>query len=161
MDFIDELLGLKDGSIDWYQMALRAIIAYFAVLIMIRLGNKRFLGKLTSHDIILAIILGSIVSRGVTGAAPLFTTLLTAFILIILHGLLSYGAIKYDFIGRMLKGKRKTLIKGGEIDKKAMMESKITEEDIMMEARKNGISDIKEIDCAYFERSGDISFIKK
>ncbi len=161
MDFIDEVLGLKDGGIDWYQMVLRAIIAYFAVLLMIRLGNKRFLGKLTSHDIILAIILGSIVSRGITGAAPFFTTLVTASILILLHGFLSYGAIKFDFLGRILKGKRKTLIKDGVMDKEAMKESKITEDDIMMEARKSGIKDINEIDCAYFERSGDISIITK
>src|SRR5690606_26510398 len=136
----------KDGGIDWYQMVLRAIIAYFAVLLMIRLGNKRFLGKLTSHDIILAIILGSIVSRGITGAAPFFTTLVTASILILLHGFLSYGAIKFDFLGRILKGKRKTLIKDGVMDKEAMKESKITEDDIMMEARKSGIKDINEID---------------
>lgn len=161
MDFVDELLGLKDEGLGWYQMALRAIIAYFAVLLMIRFGNKRFLGKLTSYDIILAIILGSIVSRGITGASPLVATLVTALILVLLHGFLSFGALKFDFISKLLKGSKRTLIEDGKMDKKAMKQSRITEDDIMMEARKNGVLKLQEIKCAYLERSGDISIIRK
>lgn len=158
---MDDLLGLKDDGLLWYQMAIRAIIAYFVVLLLIRLGNKRFLGKLTSHDIILAIILGSIVSRGITGAAPLWTTLITAAALILLHGALSYASIKFDWVGRWVKGKRKCLVDEGELMKDTMLASKISEEDIMIEARKNGIRNIDEIKYAYLERNGDISVIKK
>jgi uncharacterized membrane protein YcaP (DUF421 family) len=161
VDFINEILGSQDGELSWYQMAVRAAIAYFAVLLMIRFGNKRFLGKLTSHDIILAIILGSIVSRGITGPSPLFATLITATILVVLHGILSYGAIKFDFISNLLKGSKRTLIEDGKMDKDAMKQSRITEDDIMMEARKNGIIEMDDIQYAYLERSGDISIIRK
>ena len=161
MDIINDVLGLKEEGLEWYQMALRAIISYLAILLMIRIGNKRFLGKLTSHDIILAIILGSIVSRGITGAAPLWTSLITAMVLIILHGTLSYLALKNDKVGSWVKGKRKVLIEDGVMDKETMKSSKISEEDIMMAARSNGVNDMEEIKCAYLEKNGDISVIKK
>ena len=161
MEFIDDLLGLKDGGLESYQMVIRAVLVYFAVLLMIRIGNKRFLGKLTSLDIILAIILGSIVSRGVTGSAPLIPTLIAAAALVVLHSVLSYIALKNDFVGRWLKGKSKCLIKEGRIDREMMQKSRISEEDIMTAARRKGINEIEDIEEAYLEKNGDISIIKK
>ena len=38
MNFMDNLLGLDDG-IEWYQMALRAVITYLAVVLMIRIAR--------------------------------------------------------------------------------------------------------------------------
>ncbi len=160
MNFIDNLLGLDDG-IEWYQMALRAVITYLAVVLMIRIGSKRFLGKLTSFDIILAIILGSILSRGITGASPFFVSLLTALILVLVHSGLSSLALKHDFVSRILKGRRKALIKNGELEKDTMKSSKITKEDILTAAREEGIEKIEDIEEAYLERNGEISIIKK
>lgn len=161
MEFLDKILGVDGEELLWYQMGIRAVITYLAVLLMVRIGNKRFLSNLTAHDMIIAIILGSIVSRGVTGNSPFFATLLTAMILVVLHSLLSHLALKNDFIGRWIKGKRKTLIENGKMNEDTMQSSKISKEDILTAARVKGIEKFEDINDAYLEKNGEISVIKK
>jgi hypothetical protein len=59
-------------------MALRAVVVYVVTVIIVRLGKKRFMGKGTAFDVILGIMLGSIVSRAITGNAPFFPALAAA-----------------------------------------------------------------------------------
>ena len=51
------------------------MVIYVAAVLMVRVGEKRFLGKNTVFDVILGIVLGSVVSRAVTGFSPFFTKL--------------------------------------------------------------------------------------
>ena len=76
MNEIDSLLrlvlglGLESREINALQMGLRAVVVYVVTVIVVRLGKKRFMGQATAFDVILGIMLGSIVSRAVTGNAP-------------------------------------------------------------------------------------------
>ena len=71
-------IGLESQQMEFWQMALRAVIVYAVTLAMVRLGKKRFMGKATAFDMILGIMLGSIVSRAITGNAPLVPALAAA-----------------------------------------------------------------------------------
>ena len=52
-------------------MALRTVIVYAITLLIVRAGNKRFIGESTAFDVILGIMLGSIMSRAAeTQATP-------------------------------------------------------------------------------------------
>src|ERR687891_436755 len=91
MDAIEEALrltlglGLQGEQIKVMQMGLRAVIVYVVTVAIVRLGKKRFMGRTTAFDVILGIMLGSIVSRGVTGNAPLVPTLGAAAALMLMH----------------------------------------------------------------------------
>jgi hypothetical protein len=65
-------LGAEAREIGVAQMALRAVVVYVATVFMVRLGKKRFMGQGTAFDLILGIMLGSTVSRAITGTAPFF-----------------------------------------------------------------------------------------
>ena len=60
------LLGLGSGDLSTGQMVARAILVYAAMLVIVRLGERRFLGKSTPFDFILGIMLGSVGSRAIT-----------------------------------------------------------------------------------------------
>jgi hypothetical protein len=70
--------GDGDDQLNAAQMALRAVVVYVVTVIIVRLGKKRFMGQGTAFDVILGIMLGSIVSRAITGNAPFFPALATA-----------------------------------------------------------------------------------
>jgi hypothetical protein len=78
-------IGLESRDMEVWQMVLRAAIVYAVTLAMVRLGKKRFMGKATAFDMILGIMLGSIVSRAITGNAPLVPALAVTATLIALH----------------------------------------------------------------------------
>ena len=64
-DQIQTLLGFGQdvGDVGAVQMALRTIVIYAFSLVIVRLGSKRFLSQATAFDVIVAIMLGSIMSR--------------------------------------------------------------------------------------------------
>ncbi len=153
-------LELDNKDINVWQMSLRALIVFVVAIAMIRLGNKRFMGRSTALDVMLAIVFGSIVSRAITGNAPFFPALAASLTLVLAHWLLSALAFRSHRFGTMVKGHARTLIRDGEIQWDAMKHSHITEPDLREALRTNGkSSDLQEVNSAHLERNGDISII--
>lgn len=159
---IESALGLavEVQALTIWQMALRAGIIYLAVLVMVRLGDKRFLGKHTAFDVILGIVLGSVASRAINGSAPFFETIGAGFVLVGLHWLFAAIAFRTDRFGALFKGHPRMLIQDGEIQWAAMRAGGITERDLTGALRLHGkLSDPRKVKVACLERSGDISVI--
>ena len=155
-------LGLGAEDLGVWQMALRAAVVYVAAVLMIRVGEKRFMGKNTAFDVILGIVFGSVVSRAVTGNAPFFPTLFAGFVLVGLHWVFAAVAFRSDRFGALVKGRERVLVEGGEVRRENMRKSHISERDLREALRLRGqITDPAEAESAHFERSGDISVIPR
>jgi uncharacterized membrane protein YcaP (DUF421 family) len=155
-------LGLENKDINALQMSLRAVIVFFVAIIMLRIGNKRFMGKNTALDVMLGIVFGSTVSRAITGNAPFFPTLAASLVLILLHWTLAAIAFRSKGIGHVVKGRDRLLVRDGEIQWDEMRKGHITEDDLKEAMRNQGKPpEIKEVKAAHLERNGDISIITK
>ena len=78
-------LGLEGKELGALQMGSRAILVYAVTLIIVRLGKKRFMGRASAFDVIIGVVLGSVVSRAITGTSPLVPALAAAAVLVIMH----------------------------------------------------------------------------
>jgi uncharacterized membrane protein YcaP (DUF421 family) len=155
-------LGLENKDINALQMSLRAVIVFFVAIVMLRIGNKRFMGKNTALDVMLGIVFGSTVSRAITGNAPFFPTLAASLVLILLHWTLAAIAFRSKGIGHAVKGRNRLLVRDGEIQWDEMRKGHITEDDLKEAMRNQGKQpEIKEVKAAHLERNGDISIITK
>ena len=155
-------LGLGVENLNVWQMALRAVVVYVAAVVMIRVGEKRFMGKNTAFDVILGIVFGSVVSRAITGNAPFFPTLGAGFALVCLHWVFAALAFRSDRFGTLVKGNAHELVRNGEVRQDNMRKSHISEKDLREALRVHGkINDPAEAESAHFERSGDISVIPR
>ena len=98
---IKDLLGLSSGSNDLsaLQIIIRTVLIYAFTLAIVRLGSKRFLSKATAFDVIVGIMLGSIMSRAITGSTHFIGTLLAGAVLIGMHWLLARLAFHSDWFG--------------------------------------------------------------
>jgi uncharacterized membrane protein YcaP (DUF421 family) len=142
------------------QTALRTILIYGLTLVIVRLGSKRFLSKATAFDVIVAIMLGSIMSRGVDGSSPLFPTVLAGAVLLGMHWLFGVLAFHTGWFGAIVKGERLLLIKDGKLQKDEMQKGSITEHDIMQAVRmQTQLPDLTKVKRAYLERNGEISIV--
>src|SRR5918912_2908169 len=136
MDQIENLfrlvlgLGLEGKDLNMPQMALRAVVVYVVAVLIVRIGKKRFMGRSTAFDVILGIMLGSIVSRAVTGNAPFFPALVAASVLLAMHWLFSALAFRSHLFGKAIKGKPRVLVRDGTIDREAMRQAPISEHDL-------------------------------
>lgn len=155
-----DLIGSADGDLTVLQMALRALVIYLSAVVLVRIGQKRFMGKNTAFDMILGIILGSVLSRAITGNAPFVPTLAAGAVLVGLHWLFSVVSFRSHWFGRLIKGDKRLLIRDGEILWDNMRKSHLSRNDLEMALRSNGkVTDPARVRLAHFERSGDISVI--
>jgi len=86
---INEIFGSGE-ELAPLQMAARAFIMFFIALLLIRIAGMRIFGIKTAFDNILVIMLGAILSRGVVGASPFFSTIAAATAMILIHKILAW-----------------------------------------------------------------------
>src|SRR3954453_751856 len=128
-------LGQDVGDVGAIQMALRTIIIYAFSLVIVRLGSKRFLSDATAFDVVVGIMLGSIMSRAINGSAPFFPTLLGGIALVGMHWLLAALALRFDWLGTLVKGHSILLIKDGKLQKDGLREARLSENDLTQALR--------------------------
>jgi uncharacterized membrane protein YcaP (DUF421 family) len=153
-------VGSQAMDITMPQMALRAAVTYAVTLAIVRLGKKRLMGSNTAFDVIVGIILGSTVSRGLTGNAPLASTLAAAAALVAMHWLVSWLALHSKRFGSLAKGEPKTLLRGGAPDAAALRKAHMTPGDLEEELRTHGLADPSNVEEARLERSGRVSVVQ-
>ncbi|GAB3537423.1 DUF421 domain-containing protein [Pontibacter brevis] len=160
-EFFDIAFGIDGGDLTWWQMSVRAVVVFFAALLILRIGNHRIFGKNSAFDIVLGIIYGSILSRAITGNSPFVPTLAAALVLVLLHKGLAIAAYHSNFgFGNLIKGQRVKLVDDGDLKRDAMRDNSVTENDLEEAVRKSGSrAEISKIKYAYLERSGEISVI--
>jgi uncharacterized membrane protein YcaP (DUF421 family) len=155
-------LGLDVGDVNALQMALRTVLIYTATLAIVRVGSKRFLSQATAFDAIVAIMLGSIMSRAINGSAPFLPTLAAGVILVGLHWLIAAIAFSSDWFGTLVKGEPVLLIKEGRLHEKGMRGSSVSRRDLEEALRiESHVTEPESVKLAYLERNGGISVIPR
>ena len=153
-------LGLEVGDVDAVQMALRTVLIYVSTLVIIRLGNKRFLAEATAFDVIIGIMLGSVMSRAINGSAPFFPTVAAGFMFVIIHWLLAALSVRLDWLGPFVKGGPTLLIKDGVVQREGMRQSNMSRHDLEQALRQEaGVTDPSKVRRACLERNGKISVL--
>ena len=142
------------------QVAARAAVVYLLGLFLVRVGKSRFHGRASAIDIVLGFVLGSLLSRGITGSASISGTFVASAALVALHWAATAAACRSHGFGNLVKGRTKLLVEDGRLLHKAMSSSHISEHDIREAMRlAANIDDLSQVKAAYKERSGLISIV--
>ena len=155
------LIGPNSPDISWWQMSVRAVIVLAYGILFVRVAGKRTFGKLTAFDIVLAVLIGSNLSRALTGNAPFWPTLAATTVLGLLHYLLGRLSIHNRWLGAIIKGQPRQIISDGVLDEREMKKGELSHGDLQEALRLHGLEKIDGIKAAYLERNGSISVIKQ
>lgn len=159
---LESAIGSGAETLSISQILVRSFIIYIIGIALVRIGKKRFLGKFSAFDTILAIIIGSLLSRAITEADYFLEILAACLLLIFLHRGFSLLAASSDKFGNWIKGNDRVILEDGKIIWSAMKKSNLSEQDLMQNIRLNAnITDVSKIKIARLERNGDISVILK
>lgn len=153
-------LGRDVGALSTLQVSLRTLVIYGFALVIVRVGSTRFRSEASAFDIVVAILLGSILSRAVNGPAPFVPTLAGAGVLIGIHWLLAALACRVAWLGPLVKGRPIPLARDGRADRSAMRRAGVADDDLAEALRLRAHrSDLAQVRLATLERSGAISVI--
>jgi uncharacterized membrane protein YcaP (DUF421 family) len=144
------------------QVAARAAVVYVVGIALVRLGKSRLLGSATVLDVLIAVVLGSLLSRGINGSASISGTAIACAVLVALHWLMSWLACRSHHFGNLVKGHCVLLVDSGKINHSALRRSHISQDDLLEGLRINAnLEDVSRVEKAYKERSGRISGVRR
>ena len=155
-------LDVDPRSYNVLQVSLRALLIYLVGLLIVRLGRNRLLGRQSSFDIVLGFVLGSILSRAITGTAHILATLASTLVLVLTHRLVAALAFRSHGFGALFKGEPRRLVQDGRIDWEQMRKEHISERDLEEALRQHAkTADEKGVAEARLERNGEISVVER
>ena len=157
---INDIFGSGE-NLTALQMAARAFVMFFIALLLIRVGGMRIFGKKTAFDNILVIMLGAILSRGIVGSSPFFSTVAACAAMVLIHKILGWLAMNHAWVGKIVKGYRHSLYDDGKINYKNLRKTSISEDDLMEGVRQEINSDsLQKVKQIFIEKTGEISVVK-
>jgi uncharacterized membrane protein YcaP (DUF421 family) len=161
MEMLRTLIGPDDGGANIWQLCVRAVILFAVGIAYIRLSGRRTFSQASPMDIIVAIIVGSNLSRAMTGKAPFWAGLGATLLLVLLHRLFARLTLRPGWLSHVLKAQAVPLIRDGKEDRAAMHRHGISEADLLEGLRMEQVETVEEVRLASLENSGKISVIPK
>lgn len=162
LDTFSDLLQLEESieDVGVLAMTLRTVVVYIMAIILVRLASRRLLAEPSAFDVIVAIMLGSILSRAINGSAPLLPSLVSGAALLAMQRILASISISTTWLGPVVKGGPVLRIRNGVIQKEGLHRAGLTTQDLIELIRLRSDDDEpSRIRLAYLERSGKVSVI--
>jgi len=143
-------------------IVIRATIAFFFIFLLTRIVGRRELSSLEPFDLILLVMLGDLVQQGITQSDFSVTgLLLAAGTISLLVVLVSYLGFRFRALRPILDGEPIVIVQNGEAIQDNLRRERLTEEELMSQARLQGIEHLKQVKWAVLEKTGEISFIQQ
>jgi uncharacterized membrane protein YcaP (DUF421 family) len=159
MEIFRALIGPDNGDATTAQLCVRAGLLFLFGLACIRIAGRRTFSQATPLDIVVALIVGSNISRAMTGKAPFFPTLAATLLLVVLHRALAMAALKWDWLARWVKCGPVALVKDGQIDRRAMFLHGLGQMDLEEGLRMEQVEHVSDVRLATLEGGGKISVV--
>ena len=141
---------------------IRPIFLYIIVLIVMRLMGKREIGQLQPFELAISIMIADLASTPMADAGiPLTNGIIPILALLVMHLIISILNIKSIKARAILCGKPAILIYRGKIDEKTLRKERFTVNELEERLRGNNIVNIKDVEYAILETSGQVTVIQK
>ncbi|OMP66344.1 DUF421 domain-containing protein [Domibacillus epiphyticus] len=150
---------LGQDSLTVIQWSVRAIMAFFFLLLAAKIMGQRSISQLRLLDFIMAILIGNIIAHplsdptlGVKGS------IITVFILVLLYTMGILLSIKWRKFRHWVDPSPFPIIENGQVLYKNLLKARISIDFLLSELRKGQINGIEKVSLALWEPGGTISF---
>ena len=141
---------------------IRTIIIYLLLSFSMKIMGKRQIGELDVGDLISTLLISELAAIPIDDSnIPLLNALLPILFIVALEIIISSLKNKYSAFKKYAEGVPSFIIFKGRLLKETLKENRISINELLSEARVQGIFDIKEIDYCILEANGKISISKK
>ncbi len=142
-------------------IVLRAAFVYVFIVIVMLVVGRRELSSMEPSDLILLIVMGDLVQNGITQSDYSLTGVVLAISTVgLLAAATSYVTFKFKFMSRVVEGEPVILVQDGKPIDRNLKGNRLTHEELMEQARSQGVESMDEIKWAVLETNGSISVIQ-
>jgi uncharacterized membrane protein YcaP (DUF421 family) len=147
-------------SVHWWELILRSVVVYSALVVILRVTGKRQVGQLAPFDLVLLLVLSNAVQNSMNGGDDsLVGGLISAVTLVTLNYLVGYATFKSKRIEAIVEGRPLLLIHNGRVLNDVLAHAKVTHHELEAALRQSGHARIDQVQTAILENNGAITVI--
>lgn len=139
------------------EKAVRTVVVYAALAILLRLGGKRDLAELNTFDLVVMLLLSNVVQNAVIGPDNSLTGgLLGAAILIVINAVLVRVSAGSGRLHRLLEGTPTVLAEHGHYNERALHWEGLRHGDVEAALRRQGAQGVETVESAVLAPGGSV-----
>lgn len=142
------------------RILLVGTLAYFALVLLLRISGKRTLSKMNAFDMVITVAIGSTLASAVLDSNTALIDGIFAFALLIgLQFTITWLSVRSKVISRLVKSEPKLLFYDGQFLRSAMKNERVTEPELLAAVRSEGLSDLHQVQAIILETQGEVNVI--
>jgi len=153
---------LFDGWTALARTVVIGVLAYAALVVVLRITGKRTLSKMNAFDFVVTVALGStlatiLLSKDVSlaqGVAALA-------VLVGLQFVITWSSVRARWVRRLVTGEPSLLAYKGECLQEALRRERVTEDEVLAAARAAGLPRLESTDAVILETDGTFSVVRR
>lgn len=136
------------------------VLAYVALVVLLRVSGKRTLSKMNAFDLIVTVALGSTLATVLLAKNVALLEGILAFALLIgLQFAVTWSSIRFRWVRQLATGEPLMLLYRGELLPGALARARVTEDEVRAAVRSSGISSMGEVLAVTLETDGSFSVV--
>ena len=142
-----------------WELVLRAVLIYAALLLALRLFGKREVGQFTLYDLVFILLVANALQPAITGPD---TSLVGGLVLIVALVGTNFIVGRLDNLPRfhrLFTPSPAVIMRNGKYLDDVMKREGVDQEEVEMAMREHGVKDMTEVDLAVLEPDGTISIV--
>lgn len=149
-----------DLQTPWWELPLRAVIIYGALLIMVRLSGRRTVGQFTPFDLLVVMLLSESVSSALNAGEDSVTGgVLAAASLVGLNMGVAFLSSRSARVQKLFEGRPVLIGRDGALFTNVLKDNRVPASDVL-QALREADCEIEEMKFAFLEADGKISILK-
>ncbi len=143
------------------EIIVRATVIYFFLWMLTRALGKRELAEMTAFELMLLVVVGDLIQQGVTQedmsitGAMLAVGTIAAWILVF-----SWLGWRFRSARNLIEGVPVVVVRDGKPIEPALRLERVTLDELLESARNHGIDNLRDVELAILEPSGQFSFLQ-
>lgn len=141
--------------------ALVGVLAYGALLTLLRVSGKRTLSKMNAFDLVVTVALGSTLASILTSQSVALAEGLVAFaVLIGLQFVVAWASSRSAELSRIVKSEPALLVYRGELLVDALRRERVAPDEVLAALRRHGAPALDAVEGVVLETDGSFSVIR-
>lgn len=151
------LRSMFDLGVPVAEKILRATLVYGFLVVALRLGGRRTVAQLSATDFVVLLIVSNAVQNGIIGPDDSVTGgVMGATTLFLANGAVAWVVFRSPRVRRLVEGTPTVLVHHGRPLPDMLRKEEITDDELMIAFRKQGVDDLDEVEEAVLTPAGSV-----
>jgi uncharacterized membrane protein YcaP (DUF421 family) len=153
-------MWLFDGWQGIWRTALVGVLAYLALVVLLRVSGKRTLSKMNAFDLVVTVALGSTLATILLSSEVALAEGLTALaVLILMQFVIAWLSVRSARVSRLVKSEPALLAYQGRLLPDALRRERVVDKEVWAAVRAQGIADLAKVEAVVLETDGTFTVV--